>query len=153
MMKNITKIILIGICFLFVSGCVFYSTKPNEIGVRTKKFSLFGQSGIEQEIYAPGSTYIFLPFINDWHTYNTNIQNMEMTAQISKGDLIGQDDIKFKTIDGNDIGLDLIISYRIIPEKAPLVLATVAKSDLELRTKIIQKLRLSPWVTSPLTRA
>ena len=46
-----------------LSGCVFYSTKPNEVGVRTKKFSLFGQKGVENEIYAPGSTYIFLPFV------------------------------------------------------------------------------------------
>ena len=52
--------------------------------------------------------------------------------------LFGQDDLKFKTIDGNDIGLDLIISYRIIPEKAPYIVANVAQSDLELRTKIVR---------------
>ncbi len=126
------------ISVLFLNGCIFYNTKPNEIGVRTKKMGFFGSKGVITEIYAPGSTYIFFPFINDWHTFNTNIQNMEMTAKISKGDLFGQDDIKFKTIDGNDISLDLIISYRILPEKAPHILAYVATSDLELRTKIVR---------------
>ncbi len=123
---------------LQLSGCIFHSTKPNEVGVRTKKITLFGKKGIDPNIYAPGSTYIFLPFINDWHTFNTNLQNMEMTASIAKGDIFGQDDIKFKTIDGNDISLDLIISYRITPEKAPYILGHVAQSDIELRAKIVR---------------
>jgi len=137
-MVRLFSIVSVLLSVLFLSGCVFYSTKPNEVGVRTKKVGLLGSKGVEQEIYAPGSTYIFFPFINDWHTFNTNIQNMEMTAKIAKGDLFGQDDIKFKTIDGNDISLDLIISYRILPEKAPFILANVASSDLELRTKIVR---------------
>mgnify|MGYP001181749225 FL=1 len=139
MMLNRRWLVVINLMvILLLNGCIFYSTKPNEIGVRTKKIGFFGAKGIDPDIYAPGSTYIFLPFVNDWHTFNTNIQNMEMTAQIAKGDLFGQDDIKFKTIDGNDISLDLIISYRILPEKAPYVLAYVASSDLELRTKIVR---------------
>ena len=81
-------IVVLNLLVVFMlSGCVFYSTKPNEVGVRTKKFSFFGQKGVENEIYAPGSTYIFFPFVTDWHTFNTNIQNMEMTANINKGDL------------------------------------------------------------------
>ena len=131
-------VILNFVALLFLNGCIFFSTKPNEIGVRTKKFGLFGPKGVVSEIYAPGSTYIFFPFVNDWHNFNTNIQNMEMTAKIAKGDLFGQDDIKFKTIDGNDISLDLIISYRILPEKAPYILAYVASSDIELRTKVVR---------------
>ena len=139
MMISKRFIVVLNLLIVFMlSGCVFYSTKPNEVGVRTKKISFFGQKGVENEIYAPGSTYIFFPFVTDWHTFNTNIQNMEMTANIAKGDLFGQDDIKFKTIDGNDISLDLIISYRILPEKAPYILSHVAASDLELRTKIVR---------------
>ena len=63
---------------------------------------------------------------------------MEMSAQIAKGDMYGEDDLRFKTIDGNDIGLDLIISYRVIPEKAPYVVANVAQSDLELRQNVVR---------------
>ena len=137
MIRNFLRLCVL-MSLVFLTGCVFYNTKPNEVGVRTQKLSLFGQSGVEQEIYAPGSTYIFLPVINDWHTFNTNLQNMEMTAQVSKGDIYGQDDLRFKTIDGNDISLDLIVSYRIIPEKAPYIVEHVAQSDMELRTKIVR---------------
>ena len=131
------SLLLLGVMIL-QTGCVFYSTKANEVGVRTKKIGLFSKQGVEPTVYNPGSTYFFLPFINDWHTYDTNLQNMEMTITETRGDVIGQDDIKFKTIDGNDISLDLILSYRIDPKKAPYILTNVAKNDLELRAKIVR---------------
>ena len=138
-MKSVLKpILILSIASSLLTGCIFHGTQPNEVGVRTKKIAVFGKAGIEQSIYAPASTYIFLPFINDWHTFNTNLQNMEMTAQLAKGDIFGQDDIKFKTIDGNDISLDLIVSYRVIPEKAPHILGFIAENDHELRSKIIR---------------
>ena len=87
---------------------------------------------MQSTVYPPASTYIFLPFINDWHTFKFNLQN-NRHAQVNKGDMFGIDDIKFKTIDGNDISLDLIISYRVIPEKTPHVLEYVAQNDKELR--------------------
>ncbi len=44
----------------------------------------------------------------------------------------------FKTIDGNDISLDVIIAYRIDPSKAPFILQQVAKSNRELEEKIVR---------------
>ena len=35
----------------------------------------------------------------------------------------------FKTIDGNDISLDVIIAYRIDANKAPYILQYVARDD------------------------
>lgn len=128
------------LCLLLglLSGCVLYSTKPNEVGVRTRMVGVFGSAGVQPEVYAPGSTYFFLPIFNRWNTFDVNLQNMEMTAQVSKGDMLGRDDLNFKTIDGNDIGLDLIISYRVIPEKTPYILSYVAQNDRELRSKIVR---------------
>ena len=78
--------------------------------------------------------HLFSPFITDY-TFNINLQNMEMSAQFSKGDVRARW-FEIKTIDGNDIGLDLIISYRVIPEIAPYILENVAENDKELRTKL-----------------
>ena len=128
---------------LIQSGCIMNHTKPNEVGVKTVKWSLFKKKGIEQKIYGPASTYFFLPFINDWHTYNINLQNIHMTYSSRQGDTIGKDDIKFKTIDGNDISLDLVISYRVLPEKASYVLGYVAENDQTLRKKIIRTIARS----------
>jgi len=117
---------------------IFHTTGSTEVGVRTVKFALFGKKGVEDKYYAPGSTYIFPPIINDWHTFDTKLQNMEMTFDANKGDRKGRDDLLFKTVDGNDIGLDVIIAYRIDPQKAPYILQYVAKNNDVLRQKIVR---------------
>ena len=43
-----------------------------------------------------------------------------------------------KTIDGNDISLDVIIAYRIDANKAPHILQYVARDDVTLRDKIVR---------------
>lgn len=123
---------------LLNTGCVFYSTRPNEVGVRTKKVSFLGNMGVMETYYAPGSTYIFLPFINEWNTFDINLQNMEMTVSLGQGDIKTEDDLNFKTIDGNDISLDLTVVYRVDPEKAPYILSNVAKNDIQLRQKVVR---------------
>ena len=141
-MKRIIWIIL-AVCWMFTTtGCVFYTTGETEVGVRTRKFSLTGK-GVEDKAYAPGSTYIFLPFINDWHTFDTKLQNLEMVFEQARGDRRSRDDLLFKTIDGNDISLDVIIAYRIDADKAPFILQTVADNNLTLRDKIVRTIARS----------
>lgn len=126
-----------------LTGCVPHSTDSTEVGVRTVKFALWGKKGVEEKYYAPGSTYFFLPFINDWHTFDTKLQNMEMTLQARKGDRSGRDDLLFKTIDGNDISLDVIIAYKIDPTMAPYILQNIADSDSGLREKVVRTIARS----------
>ena len=129
----------------FLGGCAPFSTGPTEVGVRTIKFGFLRKSGVEPKAYEPGSTYWFIPMINEWHTFDTRIQIMEMTIHPEKGDRGGRDDLLFKTIDGNDLSLDVIISYRIDPQKAPHILEFVARSDEELRENLIRTVaRSSP---------
>ena len=132
----ICLLVMTGV-FLF-SGCILHSTGDTEIGVRTKKIAFFGKSGVEEKVYAPASTYIFLPYINDWHTFDTKLQNLEMTIQANRGDRMSQDDLIFKTVDGNDISLDVIIAYRINPEMAPHILQYVAINDQMLKEKVVR---------------
>lgn len=120
------------------AGCTPYSTKATEVGVRTVKFSLTGKKGVQQEVYQPGGTYFFVPIINDWQTFDTRLFNLEMTASMQTGDRPGRDDLVFKTVDGNDIGLDVIISYRIDPKKTPMILQNVAKNGEELRENLVR---------------
>jgi len=126
-----------------LSGCVPHSTGSTEVGVRTIKFSLLGKAGVEEKYYAPGSTYFFFPFINDWHTFDTKLQNLEMTYSTKSGDRKSRDDLLFKTIDGNDISLDVIIAYKIDPAKASYILQNVANTDAILRGKIVRTIARS----------
>jgi regulator of protease activity HflC (stomatin/prohibitin superfamily) len=68
---------------------------------------------------------------------------MEMTLDTKAGDRRGRDDLLFKTIDGNDISLDVIISYRLDPQKAPDILQNVAENDRMLREKIARTIARS----------
>jgi regulator of protease activity HflC (stomatin/prohibitin superfamily) len=124
-------------------GCVPHTTDSTEVGVRTVKFAIWGVKGVEDRAYAPGSTYFFLPFINDWHTFDTKLQNLEMTYVQSRGDRRTRDDLLFKTIDGNDISLDVIIAYRIDPQQAPNILQFVANNNDLLREKIVRTIARS----------
>ncbi len=141
--KRFFLLLLLLIIQLGFSGCILYSTDSTEVGVRTKKFTIFGEKGVEDKVYAPGSTYFFLPFINDWNTFDTKLQNLEMVFERGRGDRRTQDDLLFKTKDGNDIGLDVIIAYRLDAEKAPYVLQNVAENDRTLREKIVRTIARS----------
>ncbi len=135
------KALLLSVTLLWfscLSGCLLYSTGETEVGVRTKKLTIWGIKGVEEKAYPPGSTYLFLPFINDWHTFDTKLQNLEMVYEPSRGDRRVHDDLLFKTIDGNDIGLDVIIAYRIDAERAPYILQNVAADNHTLREKIVR---------------
>ena len=142
-MKRTVLLIAALACLQAFSGCIFNSTDSTEVGVRTRKFALIGKKGVEDKSYAPGSTYFFLPFINDWHTFDTKLQNLEMVFDRSRGDRRAQDDLLFKTIDGNDISLDVIIAYRLDAEKAPYILQYVAEDDRTLREKIVRTIARS----------
>jgi len=137
-MKRLYTALTLPLLALVLAGCVPHTTGETEVGVRTVKLGLFARKGVEDKAYAPGSTYFFSPFINDWHTFDTKLQNLEMTFETSRGDRKGRDDLLFKTIDGNDIGMDVIIAYRIDPNMAPYILQNVAKNNRVLAEKIVR---------------
>lgn len=123
---------------LCVSGCVPHTTGETQVGVRTVKLALFGEKGVQDRVYSPGATYFFPPVINDWNVFDTKLQNLEMTFSPDRGDRRSHDDLVFKTIDGNDISLDVIIAYRIDPRKAPYIVQYVARDDAALREKVVR---------------
>ena len=120
------------------AGCVPHTTGETEVGVRTRKMAFIGPKGVEERVYAPGATYFFLPFINDWNVFDTKLQNLEMTYSQVRGDRKSRDDLVLKTIDGNDISLDVIIAYRIDANKAHHILQYVARDDATLRDKVVR---------------
>ena len=137
-MKRMSILVASALALAVVAGCMPHSTGETQVGVRTRKAGLFGAKGVEEQVYAPGATYFFLPYVNDWHVFDTKLQNLEMTFSQSRGDRRTRDDLVLKTIDGNDISLDVIIAYRIDADKAPYILQYVARDDATLRDKIVR---------------
>jgi len=129
-MSTVAKILWFGVAllvFLLFSFSSYHATDSTEVGVRTVKW--LGTKGVENRVYQPGSAYFFLPIFNDWDTFDTRLQVVEMK---------GPSQLILKTRDGNDLFVDVTFSYHIDPQKAPHIRQFVAKSDLELREKVFK---------------
>jgi len=137
-MKHFSIFIILTMTLMTLTGCMPHTTGETEVGVRIRKLGFFGEKGVESRVYTPGATYFFLPWINDWYVFDTKLQNLEMTFSKLRGDRRSQDDLLFKTTDGNDISLDVIIAYRIDANKASYILQYVAPDDTTLRDKIVR---------------
>jgi regulator of protease activity HflC (stomatin/prohibitin superfamily) len=118
-----------------VSGCTCHSTGANEVGVLTRKVAPFGKKGVQDEVYPSGATYFFPAFVTDWNTFETKLQNLKMTKRPEDGAV---DDIEFKTIDGNDISVDVTVAWRIDPSKVPVVLQKVGESTADVQERLVR---------------
>ena len=118
-------------------GCTA-STESTEVGVRTVHITLLGPTGVQKEIYPQAGTYFFLRPLSDWRVYDVGLQNLAMLRATAEGDRAGDDAVKFKTFDGNDISVDVTIAWSIQPEKAPYVVQFVGESTKEVEDKLVR---------------
>jgi regulator of protease activity HflC (stomatin/prohibitin superfamily) len=138
MLNNYTKSIMAVVLMTALSGCVLpYNIGPTEVAVKTNK-TFIGGKGVQEELGESGATKFYMPFMTQWDSFETKLQTLEMSASATSGDRMGADDMQFKTIDGNDISLDVTITYFIIPEKAAYILQNVATTDQELKEHIVR---------------
>jgi len=124
-----------------LTGCTCHSTHSTEVGVLTRRATLgglLGKPGIQTEIYAPGATYLFPVFLTDWHTFDVSLQNLTMVRDTKKGDRTHEDDLFFKTIDGNDIRVDVTVAWAIDPKRSPYLLNKVGDSTEQVKEKLVR---------------
>ncbi len=123
---------------LFTTGCTPHTTGATEVGVRTNSIGIGGGRGVSDTIYAPGSTSFFPPLVTHWHLFDTVLQNLAMTREHSSGDRAGDDSLQFKTIDGNDISVNVTVSWRIDAQLAPYLLRFVGESTQEVGDRLVR---------------
>lgn len=138
-MRN--KMISLALTALFattLTGCILpYNIGPTEVGVKTNK-TFIGGKGVQEELGESGATRFYVPFLTQWNSFETRLQTLEMSAASNSGDRLSRDDMRFKTIDGNDISLDVTITYTIDPAKATYILQNVATNDAELKEHVVR---------------
>ena len=137
--------LLIAIVLIVGGAAVFWphTTGPTEVGVRIVKWDPLLPSGVLPDVYSAGALYFFPAVLNGWKVLDTKLHNLEMTFDPSRGDRRYRDDLLFKTIDGNDISLDVIVAWRIDPQKAPYIVQYVAPSNFELQDKVVRTIARS----------
>src|SRR5262249_3483678 len=94
--------------------------------------------GVQQQLYPPGSTNFFAPFIRDFYRFDSKVQNLEMVADNKRGDRGTRDDLELKTTDGNDISMDVTVVWQIDPRRAPWLLENVGTSTDEVKEKLVR---------------
>lgn len=125
---------------LLAGGCISHTTGETEVGVLVCKLGIGCASGkgVQSATYPPGSTNFFAPFIRDFYTFDTKVQNLEMVADSKRGDRGEPDDLEFKTTDGNDISMDVTVAWTIDPKLAPDLLQNVGASTAEVKEKLVR---------------
>ena len=120
-------------------GCVSRSTGETEVGVLVCKIGLgCPHKGVQEQLYPPGSTNLFVARIRDFYTFDTKVQNLEMVLSPTHGDRKERDDLQFKTTDGNDISMDVTVAWTIDPKAAPRLLREVGTSTDEVKEKLVR---------------
>jgi len=132
------RAILAALSLYALGGCAVHQTGANEVGVSVNLLT-----GLSPEVSPPGGTYFLFPLINDWYTFSTQAQTLTMVADEGAGDRAGKDDLEFKTRDGNDVGMDVTILYRVQPDMAPYILTSVATDDASLKERIVRPMARS----------
>jgi uncharacterized FlaG/YvyC family protein len=125
------RLICIAATLFSLAACSPHTTGATQVGVRFNKITR------SMEVAAPGATYFFAPFINDWTTFDTSTQNLIMTAKL-EGDRKEKDDLRFKTRDGNDIETDVTVRWRIDPTRAPDIWRLAAPTTEALKDRVVR---------------
>lgn len=126
-----------ALLFPLLTGCTA-STEATQVGVRTVNFTLLGHRGVQEEIYPQGQTYFFFRPLSDWTAYDVGLRNLEMFRNPSQGDRTGDDSVRFKTFDGNDVSVDVTVVWSLEPSKAPYVRARVGRSTDDVEQKLVR---------------
>ncbi len=129
-MKTLAMFVVASMALSF-SGCSCHSTGANEVGVLTRKVAPFGKKGVQEEPYPSGGTYFFVMGTTDWHRFETKLQNLRMVKE-------SNDDVEFKTVDGNDISVDITVAWRVDPAKASFLLMKVGESTQDIQDRVVR---------------
>lgn len=136
-MRRIAITIALAALVVSSTACTPHTTEATEVGVKFNKITR------SAEIAAPGATYFFIPFFNEWRTFDVSTQNLVMAARPGEGDEGGKDDLRFKTRDGNDIETDVTVRWRIDPQKAELLWQKVAPTSELIKQSLVRPMARS----------
>jgi len=133
----LSHVLALSCAALAAGACTPHSTDSTEVGVRVAKVGLWEAKGVVEPPYPRGSTYFFPPIINDWYVYDVALQNLEMTRETS-GARRGDDSLQFKTVDGNDISVNVTVAWNVDPAKTPYLVQFVGANTKAVEERLVR---------------
>ncbi|NOY23771.1 MAG: hypothetical protein GXO70_09730 [Acidobacteria bacterium] len=134
-MKRMAVLSLGFLMLLFAMGCAKVDT--NEVGVKTTYFSFTGNTGVNEKAYGTGYHFYIPPF-TDFSILNKTEQKLEMTKKPGEGSRPHADDLKLKTSDGNNLWVDITVSWRVTPQNAWLTVQNVGETVPEIEETAVR---------------
>jgi regulator of protease activity HflC (stomatin/prohibitin superfamily) len=112
-LTSLTVGVLIAAFVLTIVGAGLVFINPQERGV---VISALSPQGYRQEPLAPGLHWV-VPFAEQVQRYVISRQTYTMSAQTTEGQVTGDDSIRARTKDGQEVFIDASIIYSIDPNK------------------------------------
>ncbi len=141
MKKLLYFFIVLAIVALYLYTCSIH-VDTDEVGVKVIYFNPFGKTGVVSKTYNTGYHFFLPPFTGFTKVKKTE-QKLEMIATHKKGDKWIGNDLKLKTSGGNDVWVDLIVTWKINPAKAYLCVANVGENISKIQNTIIKPITRS----------
>lgn len=136
-MKRLTQMLFGALLSSQLIACTA-TTDSTEVGVRVVNLTLLGSRGVQAEVYPQGSTFFFFRPTSDFYTFDIGIQNLVMVRDPREGDRTGDDSLQFKTVDGNDVSVNVTVAWSVIPEKTPYLLQFVGQNEAEVEETLVR---------------
>jgi len=128
------------LALMFVASSCIVSTETSEVGVKYCKFWCGDE---KYELIPPGQTIFFMPVMNDWFTLNLEMQSFYMTMDENTGDRKRRDDLVFKTKEGNNIGQDVVVTWKLDHTKAVEIIENVGSDMTCIKEKYVRPIARS----------
>lgn len=132
--SKVTKGLAFGMIVLGLSTSCFIQINAGEVGVQT----LFGR-------VLNGNLKSGLNFINPFckvTTFSVKTQNYTMSGVHNEGDVAGDDAIRVLTADGLEVVIDLTVLYRLVPEKAPVILSNLGVNYRDIIVRPVTRTKI-----------
>lgn len=119
-LRGVKSIVFIIIVFALIlstvsAGMVFI--QPDQRGV---VISAIQPKGYRDEALLPGLRWV-IPFAENVQIYSISRQTYTMSVATTEGDVVGDDSIRARTKDGQEVFIDASVIYAIDPEKVVLL--------------------------------
>lgn len=133
-MKRLMAILAITLLTLGI-GCVQVGT--DEVGVKTVYLSATGETGVKEASYGTGY-HMYVPPLVGFTVLKKTEQKLEMTRHEAEGSRPGADDLKLKSTDGNNVWIDITLSWQVLPDQAWMVVNQVGESIDEIEEQAVR---------------
>ncbi len=119
---------LSGVFLIALVAGSIVRVEPDQIGVRSNNFGLFGAKGLVRQDLAPG-WHLNIPILHTTTVYPATIRKIELTKDLRQRSALGGEVLLVQSSDGDRVLMDVHVFFRIKPGNAHRLLEDSGPGD------------------------